>query len=323
MTEPIGYYVHHHGSGHLARATVIARACDTPVVGLSSLPEPAGPHPFAGWVRLPSDPALADAADPTAGGALHYAPLNSPGYATRMRELVAWCSAVRPAAVVVDLSVEVAALLRLAGLPVALVTLPGRRDDAAHELAYRLASVVVAPWPRAVYDPPHLHPYAAKTVYAGAVSRFDGRPPAGDGQPRRLVTLSGSGGGALPEPVLADGWTCRTLGAGSWSSDVHAELSAAAVVITHAGTNALAEIAALRRPAIVLPQDRPFGEQHATAAALGAAGIVTVLPGPPAPSDWVGLLETALARGGAGWSAWHDGAGASRVATALDRLVHS
>jgi hypothetical protein len=45
-------------------------------------------------------------------------------------------------------------------------------------------------------------------------------------------------------------------------------MCAADVVITHAGQSCVADVAAARRPAIVLPQPRPFDEQHATAETL-------------------------------------------------------
>ena len=42
----IGYYVHHHGSGHLNRATSICAQLRHPAVALTSLDIPR-PHPFA------------------------------------------------------------------------------------------------------------------------------------------------------------------------------------------------------------------------------------------------------------------------------------
>ncbi|MFC8762138.1 MULTISPECIES: glycosyltransferase [Streptomyces] len=48
------------------------------------------------------------------------------------------------------------------------------------------------------------------------------------------------------------------------------------MVVTHAGQNAVAECAAARVPAVVVPQSRPHGEQHATAHALAEGGLATV-----------------------------------------------
>src|SRR5688500_16062443 len=74
----IGYYVHHHGTGHLLRALTVSPLLPGPVAGLSSLPRPdswVGP-----WVQLPRDDGAATYADAdvTAEGLLHWAPLDDP-----------------------------------------------------------------------------------------------------------------------------------------------------------------------------------------------------------------------------------------------------
>jgi hypothetical protein len=115
------------------------------------------------------------------------------------------------------------------------------------------------------------------------------------------------------------GWEWTTLGPPEdrWVDDPWPLLCAADVVVTHAGQNAIADVAAARRPAIVVPQPRPHGEQRALARALGHAGLATVEPGWPEPARWPALLEEAVARGGAGWDRWSDGGGAARAATVL------
>ena len=114
----IGFYVHHHGWGHRTRAVRIARLLDDDVVGLGSLPEPAS---WPGrWVALPPDGAAAPA-EPTAGGVLHWAPLDHRGHRERLGGLAAFLAA-GPAAMVVDTSAEVALLARLMGVRTAVVT---------------------------------------------------------------------------------------------------------------------------------------------------------------------------------------------------------
>jgi hypothetical protein len=50
----IGYYIHHSGHGHLARAGNLAAATREPVVALSSLAEPGMPSPAGSpWRRTP------------------------------------------------------------------------------------------------------------------------------------------------------------------------------------------------------------------------------------------------------------------------------
>ena len=49
-------------------------------------------------------------------------------------------------------------------------------------------------------------------------------------------------------------------------------LRQSSVVFTHCGQNALAEVAASRVPAVLVPEDRPHDEQHSLAWALAEAG---------------------------------------------------
>jgi len=329
----IGYYVHHQGRGHLTRGTSIARELGSAVVALSSLPRTAGTTPFADWVELPADDTADAVTDPTAGGALHWAPRRDAGLRDRMGVLAAWVSAARPSAVVVDVSVEVTAFLRLLGVPVLVVAQPGDRDDDAHQLAYRLADAILAFWTSEVYAPPWLTPHADRSHYVGALSRFDGRarPPATPGDRPTGVLLSGVGGIDITEsqyralPAQLD-W--RLLGlpttqpsGPTWVEDPWPLLCAADVIVTHAGQNAVAEVAAAGRPAVVIPQPRPHAEQLRTAEALAAAGLARVPRSWPAAADWPTELEAARALGGDGWTRWHPGDAAARAARVIESVA--
>jgi hypothetical protein len=325
----IGYYVHHRGAGHATRAAAIAGRLDESVVGLSTRPAPSGWD--GDWVELARDdvPPPAAGADPAAGGALHWAPARHVGLRQRMARLAGWICAARPRLLVVDVSVEVAAFARLMGVPVALVALPGRRTDDAHTLVFRIASVIVAAWPEWASPMSGAEPWRSKLHRVGALSRFDGRPPpapipAGTSRSRRVLTFRGSGGSALtPGQVAAaaaatPGWDWTTLGGpGPWEADPWHALANADVVVTHAGQNAVAEVAAARRPAIVIPERRPYEEQRCLARELGTAGLALVEPRWPHAERWPWLLEDAARRGGAHWERWNDGCGADRAARVL------
>ncbi len=333
----IGYYVHHQGRGHLTRATSIARELRHRVVALSSLSPPAAEMPFTDWIRLPGDDTAAVGTDPTAGGALHWAPRLDAGLRDRMAALAAWVARCRPSAVVVDVSVEVAVFLRLLGVPVLIVAQPGDRDDEAHQLAYRLADAILAFWTREVYDPPWLTAHADRTHYVGALSRFDGRdrPATAAGDRAAGVLLSGAGGiditssqyQALPTDLswrlLGPPTTPEAAGGAgpAWVADPWPLLCAADVVVTHAGQNAVAEVAAAGRPAVILPQPRPHAEQLRTAQALAEAGLARVPRAWPAAADWPGELAAARALGGGGWSRWLPGDAAARAATAIETVA--
>jgi hypothetical protein len=330
----IGYYVHHQGVGHLTRAGAIEAQMDEEVTGLSSLAAPPGWA--GGWLTLArdddDDAAAIAPVDPVAGGALHWAPLGHEGLRERMAQLAAWAAATTPRLVVVDVSVEVAVLLRTMGVPVVVVGMPGRRRDRPHQLAYRMADAILAPWPEGVAQEilEGGERWAGKLHAVGAISRFDGREllaGARSESARRVVVLSGRGGSRLTRAGLeaargaTPGWEWTALGPppeGAWVDDPWPLLCAADVVVTHAGQNAIADVAAARRPAIVLPQDRPHGEQRALARALERDGLAAVEPAWPAAARWPGLLEAAVARGGAGWERWSaPGGGAARAAAVL------
>lgn len=333
----VGWYVHHHGRGHLHRALAVARELGEPVTGLSSLPRPDG---WAGdWVQLArdDDPWGADGddggGDVTAGGRLHWVPPRHPGLSRRSRQLSTWLDEARPRCVVVDVSVEVTLLVRLHGVPVVGVVLPGRRDDPAHRLALDVSALLVGAWPAAVTDAmlPGLPVEVRARVHGvGALSRHpveQAGPPARS--PRRTATfLGGAGGhdldpaslGTLLERARAStpSWHWELAGAGRWHDDVAGLLQRSSVVVTHAGQNALAEVAAARRPAVVVPQSRPHEEQVTSAAALAAGGWpVTVLPALP-DQGWPDLLARTARLDGSIWAGWCDGAAAARFAALVE-----
>ena len=112
-----------------------------------------------------------------------------------MALITRWIEVTRPAAVVVDVSVEVALFVRLLGVPVIVMAMPGERTDGPHALVHLIADHIVAAWPQELYEPEWLRAYAAKTSYVGGISRFgdrDGLQPTED-RPTVLV-LSGTGG---------------------------------------------------------------------------------------------------------------------------------
>lgn len=331
----IGYYVHHHGRGHVTRATTLLPHLpgDVEVTGLSSLPRPPGWPQL--WVQLDPD---ADADpfelpdDATAGGTFHWVPRGHAGLRARMSTISRWIDATRPDVVVVDTSVEVATLCRLHGVPVVTLLQPGDRTDPPHTLGLGLAERLVAPWPADVADVVRgVAPDDPRLVHVGAFSRFDGRDhstASADGH--HVVVLSGAGGSALTARGLehargsTPGWTWTVLGGpeGAWVDDPWEALCRADVVVTHAGQNALAEVAAARRPAVVIPQERPHDEQRTSAAALAADGRLPVVVLAEFPDDgWPDVLERAVGLDGADWSHWNDGAGARRLAEVVLEVV--
>ncbi|MGA8208907.1 MAG: glycosyltransferase [Nocardioidaceae bacterium] len=323
----IGYYVHHQGLGHLHRLASVRAHLREPVTVLSSLPRPldwSGP-----WVRLAADDTGVDdpgTADVTAGGRLHWVPRHHLGLAARSHQILDWVVTERPTLVVVDVSVEVSLLVRLAGVPVVVAAMPGNRSDHAHRTAYDLADTLLAPWPAAV---PSSWPqrWLAKTVHCGSIGGFDGlpRPPRAESG-RRGLLLWGSGGTGLDERRVGElraampGWTWQAA-VGSTRlgrEELWRALCAADVVVTHGGQNAVAEVAAARAPAVVVADRRPFDEQVRTAAAVDGLGLAVGVAEWPSRDRWPELVRRAVLVGGEGWSRWSFGDGALRAARAID-----
>lgn len=321
----VGWYVHHHGAGHRQRFLAAAGHLGAGVTALSSLPRPAG---YEGpWRRLPLDLPDAGLGDPTAGGTLHWAPPGCDGLRERMASIAAWIAEERPAVLVVDVSVEVALLGRLLGVPVVLVAQRGVRTDPAHQRAYAAAARIVAPWTAASHLATDGVPMGRLT-FCGAISRFDGRTavaPSSDD----VLLLVGSGGHALTAGQVgaaadATGRTWHVAGAlrapdhprvvdHGDEADVWALLERCSVVVGTAGGNVVGEVAAARRPFVCLPQERPFREQERQAEALSRLGVAEVARRLPSAE----ALARAQRRDVSRWAALHDGAGAERLARAV------
>lgn len=308
-----GWYVHHHGRGHLTRFLAVRRHLPGAVTVLSSLEAPASLPPATDWVRLPrDDDGVADGADPTAGGALHWAPLRHDGHRERMAAIAAACERRRFDRFVVDVSVEVAMLVRLLGVPTVVVAQPGDRDDEPHHLAYRAATRILVPWAEGLQTTPVLESNRERARFTGAISRFDERMP-GTGERTGPVLVLGAAAGPLPtaDAVHLDG--------SAWQDDPWPLLTGSDVVVTAAGQNALADLAASHARAIVVPQERPFGEQRASAEVLEREGLAIVLDAWPTAEDWPGHLERARALR-PDWPTWRVRGGAARAAAAIEAV---
>jgi len=334
----IGWYVHHHGRGHLARLLAVAAHVSNDIVCFSSLPEPAGLPTNCSWVVLDRD----DAEEPEtggplrgrdvdAGGLLHWAPALHNGHRRRLSAIAAALESRPVTAFVVDVSAEVTLFVRLLGIPTILITQPGTRNDDPHTLAFRAAHTVIAPWPGDLLRPAHLADLP-HVVYVGGISRFDGRQternlrsPAT--RPRVLV-LGGAGGSAVTTAAVSAAaaatpeydWSSVGLpgpdGSG-WSDDPWDQLRAADIVVAWAGQNSIADLAAANVRAVVIPQARPFDEQEQTAQALAGSGLAVVEPSWPAADDWPGVLARAHSLQ-PDWATWRSAGAAQRAAAEID-----
>lgn len=342
----VGWYVHHHGAGHRTRATVVgqelmARGVDVTLLG-SALDGDAARRSAVTSVMLARDAPLAAPADETAAdvtvhGMMHWAPLWHSGFRERMTTIARWVQVEEPDVVVVDVSCEVAVLVRLLGIPVIVVAQPGERTDSAHDAAYDAATAVLAPWPawatediwRTTRAPGWDVGPDPRVVAVGGISRRPSSPTpvtssgVAARRPRGLV-LGGSDGFDDPDlpdlitaAVPAVDWT--VVGGRAWVPDVREHLDRADVVVTHAGQNAIADIAGRGLPAVVVPQGRPFHEQRHMGEVLASSGIAQVVHRDDVEgAPWGELVERARTHGGDAWSTWGCDGAASRAASLVE-----
>lgn len=331
----IGWYVHHHGFGHVARFLAVHPHLRTPVVAFSSLARPAGLAPETQWIVLPPDADVVEAADgtvldpreaePTARGKLHWAPHGHPGHRARLAMIASAAVDLDLDVFVVDVSAEVVALARLLGLRTVAVTQPGARTDAPHALAYALADRIVAPWAHGAVPTPALAEHGDRVVWTGGISRYDGRTPPEPATERSVLLL-----GRVLEPEVRDeatarlsarGWRVTAIGHDEASrvDDPWPLLAGSTVVVSAAGQNSVADLAASGARAVVIAQDRPFDEQRATADALARWGLAQRADDTVSASDLVDLVERAASTE-PDWSRWQVAGAAHRMAAALEAV---
>lgn len=321
----VAYYVHHHGVGHRTRFETIRGVSSDHLVGVSELDLTGDRDERDRWtsLTLPPDTEMGIPVDPAAGGVLHWAPLG-PAAASRLAGLATWLTTIEPDGAVVDVSVEAALAIRLAGIPVVYVRQHGRRDDPAHTMVYRLAHRLLAPWPRELEDPRTPDWVVAKTSYAGFVVAPDHTndvpAPAGVARhgaigPDDIVVLWGTGGGVFEtltlerlarttgRRVFAMGRTVHELDSGpsnvihlGWVDEPGRLLSSRPTVVASAGNNTVALAAHHGCALVVVPMTRPFDEQRAHAGRLAAIKAVAVVDDPAAIHEWEPILSTAHER---------------------------
>lgn len=351
MTATVVWYVHDHGRGHLERARAVLPHLDAPVVvaagpGISAVARSVLDRPV---VALPSD--VPDEYSPTVGP-WHHAP-SGRAVAARSTALAGVITQYGCTTAVVDVSVEVTVLARLFGLRVVTLRQSGHRDDEAHRIGLATANRVWVP------QHPELEPLDAppddRWTFTGPFSRFDEvnrpapprRPPRG----RRLVVLMvGRGETSLPvdcwrEAAAPSGWQVVIVGSPEdappgaagrpdeldgaadvavvgFRDPVFPLLVAADVVVTGGGWAAVADTVAAGARLVVVPEARPFDEQHVRADALAAAGLALTLDRWPLPGELAETVDAASELDVSRWSAYHDGRGAARAAHLID-AVHA
>jgi hypothetical protein len=336
MPRPIGYYVHHHGDGHRQRALSIAAAMGGRIVLLGT--GLAGRTGTVRTIDLPDDRLTEAGFDGEDGEgcrprALHYAPIDHDGVRRRVAIITDWIARERPALIVVDVSVEIAMLARLAATPTVYVRLAGWRDDPAHLDAFRGARALLAPFAPDLDDSRTAGWVRAKTMFVPGIGPV---PAAGVEDGDNVLVVLGAGGSAIDGERFADAaratpdrrW--RVAGSATapadapsnltmlgWIDDVGSEIRRAGVVVGAAGDGVVGAILSAEKPFVCLPEPRPFDEQTAKARQLATFGAAVVRERWPAGDEWRDVLAEAGRLDRQAAARLNDGDGANRAAAFL------
>ena len=343
----IGFYVHHHGGGHVMRAITIAHALKGfPICFMGSNLKPYThliPDDIT-CIDLPMDlPAENETSIPEKPlSFMHYAPLGLKGIGERTLLMAATFQQNYPMLLIVDVSVEITILARLCSIPTVVVKQHGNRSDIPHLQAYESAELLLAPFSAGMAPVKEADWIKEKTIYTGGFSRYSNkRCTEQKEEPGNIGVLTGEGGTSInagfihflatscPDYTfhvmgsIADGITNKTQNI-KWQGrlpDPQTILNRCTVVIGNAGHNTVMEMADLNKRFICIPEERPFDEQQQKAELLFINGNATVVqPSRLLIADWPYLLATSEQEP-ADWSGVTDTCAMDRIREAINATV--
>lgn len=303
----IGYYAHNHGSGHCNYARLLQESLKDQMVTFTAADAhfPEG----AAVVHLPDEDLNGTELPLEKFGTpsyLHYAPAGMKKITLRnytlLKELISWSVKL----LIIDVSVEVAALARVCSIPYAYVRMFGERQDLAHIGAYEGAAFLIA------YYPQELEPESTpvwirnKTLYMGFFSRFSNQHLSAkqaykklrvDPKGRFITFLNGFGGdepatlkinrlaSEFPDhlvvvvgPHEVDSTYSNVIYTGV-VQDISPYVLVSDFVVGACGSNSVSELASLRARFVALPEERPFNEQRCFARMLEKRGLISISDG--------------------------------------------
>ncbi|WP_260578862.1 glycosyltransferase [Vreelandella populi] len=359
MKKPISFFVHHQGRGHARRTMAIIRefSPDRPVSVMT-----ADPSLFDGFEReieLIPLPDMIGADVPTQAlfdqptpSVMHCVPMGVVEMRQTMRRILDHLDDTDTGLFVIDVSAELALLSRIASVPAVKVRMHGDRNDPGHIGAYEACVGMLAPFDERLEQADYPDHLRQRTLYTGGLcttapempERAEARRRLGLDPDREIVlVLTGGGGSGTPYAPLtvaaraAPNTLFLTIGPlhleghetdfanlvnAGWVDNVVDYLAACDIVLASAGDNTVHEIAMLKRPYIVAPEWRYFGEQTRKAerlAELGAAVNMAVWPGNFI--GWQDVLEKARGLEVSALSELYSAGAARRAAQWLEACV--
>ncbi|MGB3139123.1 MAG: glycosyltransferase [Nodosilinea sp.] len=328
------YFVNAEGSGHTRRAEAILEHLELPVVVASERPDlfkelspQHSVHPVP-LLRSDGDQQLAD-------DVLHMPYGTGCRYLFRVQTICDLCQRYRCALAVIDVCVETAMIMRLAGIPYWYMRMSGQRDDPAHLQCYRAAAGLIASYPQAFEEDWVPNWMRDKTHYGGGI--FTPSPPSTIpvlDLPYILV-MRGQGTSQITSAAVAIAAqlipTYRWIGIGFDTAltganfqlmprvpDPSSYLQQAQIVIANAGNNSVLEVGYWRKPFIALPEWRFFDEQEAKANQLARHRLAVVLEAwPERRSDWQRVINQAQSLAVETWKSVLSSEGTKRAAALI------
>lgn len=310
MPYRVAYYAHHHGRGHLQHARDLIATTSHDVLVLSS--EEFDDSEYKD--RVTSTVLLSDVVEGYGvmkNKPYHYLP-ESLIIRERSQRLLTAPYDFKPDVVIVDVSVEVASFIKLAGYPVIYRLMHGDRTDSAHQNIYSVANRLIAYFPETL-QPISLSPtLLQKTNFTGMLTPTLTSLGRVAKNKRSITVLTSSGeygvratdvrAAALQTPDWT--WTivgklkredstylpsnCHSVG---FAADPDYYLAQASIIVCSGGHNAVARSIAHKRPLIITPEDRPYMEQLCFAQELSHAYAIPYVASWQ-DADWVSLLES-------------------------------
>ncbi|KGE12297.1 glycosyltransferase [Sphingobacterium deserti] len=346
MLYNFSFYIHHHGSGHVTRATAIAKFlktyvdCKITFLGSDLLAYQHLIPDDIDQLFLPLDVPTVDDLyhQPQNLKHLHYAPLNVAGLLARNQMIIEHFCKNPETVCVVDVSCEVLQLARLCGIPTVAVRQHGKRTDLAHALAYDSAQQIIAPYCRQMSDADEEGIYADKTLFTGGFSRYDTlKTPSSVQQKKNIAIFIGKGGSSIDQHLISRlqasldaSYTVHVIGdapsaSGSENIIIHGHLddptpilNLCAVIVCNAGHNTIMEMGSLRKRIICIPADRPFREQEIKAAHLQRLNLAVVIPEDQVKhTNWKNAIEQAQQLDTNRWSDVMDDKALTKIADCL------
>ena len=358
MPQPIVFFTHHQGRGHINRAlAIIAHFTDRQAYVITAEPIQIGKSTDrVETIAIPNmigakcaTSALFDIPSPPV---LHCTPVGVPEARKVMRTIADTLDDIAPALFVVDVSAEIALLGRILSVPTVIVRLHGDRSDAGHMAALEACTAVLAPFDESLEQDDYPEWARNKTFYSGGLCSTTGVVLEKDVARGRLnldakaetvVVLAGGGGSGTPYapitlaarveprtqfilvgPVSREGHETEfaNIVETGWVTNVSDYIAAADLVISSAGDNSVHEIARVGRPFMCIPEWRYFGEQKAKAKALAKLSAAVCLSNwPSSPAEWDAALGATRKLDVAALTALQNDAAALDAANFLDGLA--